>query len=185
MIKTTNKMITLDKLLEVARELGWNWAIYREPERNYIELSKYSPAGEEFGMVINFKNESPTETFLEGLKECLANFDVDEHAAMWIGERGKNGVPETIRELLDDANAIGEMIADLWSKLSNMETNSSSKHVKQISLDVLVNEDVNGEDLAEIISNTVEEHGYIVIGAGFQEDMTAVYKRDYPELLCF
>ena len=56
------------------------------------------------------------------------------------------------------------------------------KKVKQISFDVLVNENVDGCDLAEEIADFLEANGYMVLGAGFQEDMTETYKEDCPDL---
>lgn len=56
------------------------------------------------------------------------------------------------------------------------------KRVKQISFDVLVNENIDGCDLAEEIADFLEANGYRVLGAGFQEDMTETYKEDCPDL---
>ena len=57
------------------------------------------------------------------------------------------------------------------------------KRVKQISLDILVGSETDGEELAEIVSNELERRGFRVVGAGFQDDMTDVYKEHYPKLL--
>lgn len=53
------------------------------------------------------------------------------------------------------------------------------KKVKQISFDILVDENVDGCDFAEEVADFLEAHGYKVLGAGFQEDMTDVYKNEY------
>ena len=57
------------------------------------------------------------------------------------------------------------------------------KRVKQISFDVLVNENIDGCDLAEEIADFLEANGYIVLGAGFQYDMTELYEEQCPELI--
>ena len=57
------------------------------------------------------------------------------------------------------------------------------KKVKQISVDILVDEDKDGCVLAEQIAKNLEAEGNIVLGASFQDDLTELYKRDYPELL--
>ena len=108
-------MENLKKLLEVAEELDWicNVCAEENPKRNYIEMQKYSPAGEDFYIIVDFNDENPIKSFLENLEECCEYFDPDEHAEMWVGSRGKNGVPNTIRELIDDADAIKEMIGEL------------------------------------------------------------------------
>ena len=57
------------------------------------------------------------------------------------------------------------------------------KRVKQISVDILVDEDKDGCVLAEQIAKDLETARNIVLGASFQDDLTELYKRDYPELL--
>lgn len=57
------------------------------------------------------------------------------------------------------------------------------KRVKQISLDVLVGPETDGEELSVIVANELEMRGFRIIGAGFQDDMTDVYKENYPKLL--
>lgn len=53
------------------------------------------------------------------------------------------------------------------------------KKVKQISLDILVDENVDGCDFAEEVADFLEANGYTVLGAGFQEDMTDIYENEY------
>lgn len=53
------------------------------------------------------------------------------------------------------------------------------KKVKQISFDILVDENVDGFDLAECVADFLEANGYRILGAGFQEDLTAIYKDEY------
>jgi ribose 5-phosphate isomerase RpiB len=55
--------------------------------------------------------------------------------------------------------------------------------VKQISLDILVGSDVDGEELAEDIMNELESRGFRVLGAGFQYDMTEEYQEHFPKML--
>jgi hypothetical protein len=57
------------------------------------------------------------------------------------------------------------------------------KRVKQISLDILVGPNTDGEELAETVANELERRGFRVVGAGFQDDMTDVYEESYPKLL--
>lgn len=122
----------LEQLLGNAEEQNWSYTIYQEPEgtyngwhceeRNYIELEKYSPAGEDFSMIIDFDMDSPINSFLENLKEYSEDFDVDEHVEMWIPSRGKRGCPESISELVEDAEAIKDMIFELWDALCSYTT---------------------------------------------------------------
>jgi hypothetical protein len=55
----------------------------------------------------------------------------------------------------------------------------NGKRVLQISLDVLIDESIDGEDLARTIRTELEEHGLglTILGAGFQCDLTEEYKK--------
>ena len=57
------------------------------------------------------------------------------------------------------------------------------KRVKQISLDVVVGPDVDGEELAQEIRAELERRGFTVLGAGFQDDLTDLYKEHFPKML--
>lgn len=122
----------LEQLLEISEGLVWGYTIYQEPEgtyngwhcneRNYVELEKYSPAGEDFGMIIDFDMNNPVDSFLDNLKEYSEDFDIDEHVEMWLPSRGKGGCPGSISELVQDAEAIRDMIVELWEILDSQCT---------------------------------------------------------------
>lgn len=120
----------LEEILSKAEELDWNYTIWNESEsnygryhydeRNYVELENYSPEGEDFSMIIDFDKEDVIDSFLKNLKKYESDFDPEEHAEMLIENRGNYGVPNSIRDLLDDAEAIKKMIFELWDKLSDI-----------------------------------------------------------------
>lgn len=113
----------LRRMLDKAEELDWSYAVYEEPTQNnrhYAELGKHSPAGEDFSMIIDFDAENQAESFLIDLLDYSNNYDADDHAELWFSERGKGGCPSSLRELLDDAEAIGEMVTKLYIKLDGV-----------------------------------------------------------------
>lgn len=122
----------LEQLLANAEKLDWSYTIYLEPagshnrwhceERNYVELEKYSPAGEDFGMIIDFNMDNPIDSFMDDLKKYSEDFDIDEHVEMWLPSRGEGGCPGSISELLEDAEAIRDMIVELWEILDSQCT---------------------------------------------------------------
>lgn len=79
-----------------------------------MELEKCSPAGEDFFFYIEGK-DIPAE-----VAEYAEDFDPDEHAEMWVESRGKGGCPDSIRELIDDAQAIQEMLNELAAALATV-----------------------------------------------------------------
>ena len=107
----------LDNLLERAEKIDWSYTISTEDKRNYVELYKYSPLGEDFSVIIDFDTDNPEETFLINLGKCYFDFDPDKHAAMWISYRGEKGVPDSIRDLIKDAEDIKDMLRLLWHTL--------------------------------------------------------------------
>lgn len=53
------------------------------------------------------------------------------------------------------------------------------KRVKQINLDIVVDESADGYNFAEEVADFLSQNGFDVLGADFQEDMTDVYKNEY------
>ena len=88
-----------------------DWKVY-EYEKD-VELEKYSPAGEDFFFCVDKKD------FIQNVIEYAEDFDADEHAEMWVSCRNTvRGVPQSIRTLIDDADAIQEMLYELARRLN-------------------------------------------------------------------
>ena len=80
---------------------------------NEIEFENYSPAGEDFIFTVNKEN------FEDEVMFYAEDFDADEHAKMWVENmHSVKNVPQSIRTLIDDADAIKEMLLKLANKLS-------------------------------------------------------------------
>ncbi len=94
----------------ICERLGWNVTVYK----NDVELAQSSPAGEDFSFTANKKN------FAQSVKEYAEGFDADEHAEMWVQNMHTvRGVPQSIRTLIDDADAIQEMLTELSEQINN------------------------------------------------------------------
>ena len=102
-----------DKQREICENRDWSVEIDSDGD---AMLENWSPAGEDLVFYVD-----KDEEFVAGVKRLAADFDPDEHAEMWVESRGKNGVPGTIRELLDDAEAIDKMLQDLAAALAETE----------------------------------------------------------------
>lgn len=92
--------------LDICEKNGWSYSI--DEKWNEVELSKSSPAGEDFSFIVSL------EDLPEKVHSFIFNFDVDEHVEMWVKARqeGTKGVPG-VRELVDDAEAIKQMLEEL------------------------------------------------------------------------
>ena len=106
-------MTITEKQIEVMESLDWR--IHDDGED--IEIENYSPAGEDLVFTLY------GETLLEAVTELYESYDAEEHAELWIDSRGKNGVPGSIRELLDDADSIEEMLRELAVALKEVANN--------------------------------------------------------------
>lgn len=98
------------KAIGICEKLGWTLNIGTTD----VELEKYSPAGEDFIFTVSIDN------FISDVIEYASDFDADEHAEMWVESRGKNGVPSSIRVLIDDADDIDKMLQELSDALSKL-----------------------------------------------------------------
>ena len=112
MQEARRKSRVADPVRDVCESL--DWSLYEDGDE--IELSKYSPAGEDFSFTVS------ADSFIEDVKRYASDFDIDEHIEMWISARrnGTSGVPST-RELVKDAEDIDKMLQELASKLAELE----------------------------------------------------------------
>ena len=102
-----------ERHVDICEALDWN--VLKTPEDGYVELEKYSPAGEDFIFSVGKEN------FVKDVREYADDFDEDEHVELWITSRGKYGVPATARELVEDAHAIKTMLRELAEALEQGE----------------------------------------------------------------
>ena len=84
----------------------------------YVEMNFGSDLGEDF--VFSVWSDGTNKDFVEKFGEYATDFDPDEHVEMWLPSRGKNGVPSSIRALLNDADSIKERLEELAEKLAHL-----------------------------------------------------------------
>ena len=109
----------LENLFAYIETLGWN--VYCGDD-GYVELYQFSPAGEDFGFTVSESN------LIEDVKDYAESFDSEAHAAMWYdaGQSGVRGVP-SLHELVEDADAIQEMLNDLATNLCAYRTKEETR----------------------------------------------------------
>lgn len=79
-----------------------------------FDIQWYSPAGEDFHLNID------SESFLSDFMFQAESFDVDEHVELWIESRGKRGVPNTVREIVEDAEAIQKKLLHVAERINKL-----------------------------------------------------------------
>ena len=91
-----------------------NWKPYIDTDNNSIDLEWYSPAGEDFLLSFDVKDD---DDFLSQLYDAYMDFDSEQHA---IENYGMRGAP-SLRALLDDADAIEDELKRLGFALSKVK----------------------------------------------------------------
>lgn len=91
-----------------------NWKSYIDTDDNFIDLEWYSPAGEDFLLSFDAKDD---DDFLSQLFDAYMNFDTEQHA---VENYSMSGAPG-LRVLLDDADAIEGELQRLWCELSKVK----------------------------------------------------------------
>lgn len=89
------------------------WSIDYEDDGT-IYLSKYSPAGQDFGFYIE-KVES-IEDFADKIYDQYNEYDVSEAAYIWLGSdgHGKDGAPYDMKDVYEDMEACEQNILELY-----------------------------------------------------------------------
>ena len=64
-----------------------------------------------------FDYDGTPEDFVKQFTESAENYDVDEEVELYVGMRGKNGVPNTVRELLDDCQEAKDTLMEIARRL--------------------------------------------------------------------
>lgn len=102
----------IELLIAKAEELGWRVIV----DEKTWEFQKYSPAGEDFWISISGKD------VVDELLDWYEGFDPEDHVMMHMEAKkhGVSGVP-SLKELVEDADAIDEMIEELYDALHAVE----------------------------------------------------------------
>ena len=92
---------------------------YEQDGEYYREIEFYSPEGEDVCETIWY--DGTDAGLIEGFRQLADNFDADEHAEMWIDGRGKRGIPDSVRALIDDAENIKDTLLNVSEKLEGID----------------------------------------------------------------
>ena len=127
-----------------------------------VELETYSPEGED--VIISLIYDGTEEDFIRQFERYAEDFDTEDHAETYINMRGKNGVPESIKDLLEDAEWQKEMLLEVAKDLNSLddeeaETNGCMNR-EQFYQYILDNFSISGEAgrLINNILHFVEEN---------------------------
>ena len=130
------------QVTEIAESLGWSVDV----DSDSIEFRKASPAGEDFSFIILTEGLSGDAELADKILDYAYDFDAEEHIKMWVNAQGQvSGVPD-IKTLVQDADAIKEMLDELAAAVSNDEypgnglKNNTSKIWMRLGISLSVTE---------------------------------------------
>ena len=152
----------------IAEILEYNGFSYNEVEEQdgkyYIELNNGTPEGEDWWETLWF--DGTEEGFIKEFTDRANSFDVDEEAEVWIEARGNvRGVPDSIRDLLDDAEWKKETLLQTARELNDegleddKEPITKDKFMEYIEENFTLNKRMC-LDLLESIFDYAEEHNH-------------------------
>ena len=106
--------MTFKKIKEILEEKGVRYEI--RPKEGYGLVEFWTDtAGQDIPTEFDF--DGTPEGFIKEFVERAQNYDVDEEVELYAGMRGKQGVPDTIRELLDDCQEAKDTLLDIAKAL--------------------------------------------------------------------
>lgn len=116
------------KDVQAIEKHGWTLLSIEEQESDIIvEIENSSPLGEDVVEDIWLEAGDSMES---AAYKWADSFDVDDHVAIWVEHRGKDGVPDSIEDLVEDAKNIQKMICDLARAFGDAGGDENVDHEK-------------------------------------------------------
>jgi hypothetical protein len=108
-----------EKIMNILDMNGWY--IVTEPtlqnDEFYVEIGNTTPAGEDWIVIVYY--DGTNESFYNAIKERYDTFDIDDEAEPYIANRGKYGIPSSIKTLIHDAEYKLDALQALYYALDN------------------------------------------------------------------
>lgn len=114
-------------------EFNFDEEISEQDNERYIEINQSTPEGEDWWETIWF--DGTYEGFTNAVEKRVLNFDIDEEVEIWIPNRGEGGCPDSIIDLVHDA----EWKQDTLKKLLD-DLQGNNKEPKEITKESVENE---------------------------------------------
>lgn len=176
-------MKTIEQVLNKIKELGWNVDEYDD----CYEFGKYSPAGQDFSIIIYSKENS--EDFIDQIYDKYNEFDVSEATYFWLDENGhgKNGAPYDMKDVYEDMKWCEKAILELYEDLKYWFDNFD-KPLKLFCIEVFDEDEDMNQYVQYIASRTEERAEKILLKEAnehyyrYEYDFHEVDKEDYEEL---
>ena len=115
-----------ENIVRILEENNFNIGEITEQNGSYyIELSQYTPLGEDWYVVVWY--DGTDEDFIDQFDQIYQNFDVDEELELFMECRGENGVPTSVRDLLEDQEWKNTCLGNTSFRLTTLELDSEDE----------------------------------------------------------
>lgn len=113
-----NKLLS-EEIINILERNNFSYIseIKKQGKEYYVEFGQYTPAGEDWCETAWF--DGSQEGFVNAVRDLENGFDVDEETEFRMEMRGKNGCPNSIETLVDDAKWKKEQLERLAVALEN------------------------------------------------------------------
>jgi len=85
-------------------------------------------AGQDIPVEINY--DGTVENLVDEFAAYAENYDVDDEVECYINMRGENGVPDSVRDLIDDCQEAKDTLIEIADKLKNVILDTYLVHFK-------------------------------------------------------
>ncbi len=92
--------------------------ISHQIEENFALIEFWTDTADQ-DIPTSFEYDGTPEDFVEQFSERAEAYDVDEEVELYASMRGKNGVPETIKELMEDCKEAKDTLMEISEKLKS------------------------------------------------------------------
>ena len=112
----------MERVEYVLEKIGIKYDYHKNDDGTWYGLVEFwtDVAGQD--IPIEFEFDGTAESFVEEFSRVAEMYDVDEEVELYANSRGKNGVPSTIRELLDDCQEAKDTLMKIMNELKEICT---------------------------------------------------------------
>ena len=105
------------EIIEVIDKEGFSVQVDKQSNGYCADLNQSTPLGEDWWVCVVF--DETEDDFVDEIRDYYVGFDPEDEVELYIQNRGKNGIPTSIRALLDDQDWKDEKLKSLSDALDD------------------------------------------------------------------
>ncbi len=164
----------MKRIEEALEKLGYNYKIEKQEDGTWYGLVEFwtDTAGQDIPTEIEF--DGTAEDFVKQFCQAAENYDVDEEVSVYVSHLGKSGVPDTVRELLDDCQEAKDTLQEIAKALQNALTGESEDALSLFDNEML-QKAYTIRDLQELTKNCDPDKPIIIEAGGMRYPLTHAF----------